>query len=64
MTQHHFSARDFSRKVRNALTKAGLTVQTSFWIPGPNCDFANGETAYLLSDGRLLRWSDVVRIAG
>jgi hypothetical protein len=63
MTQHHFSARDFSRKVRNALTKRGLTITTATWLPGPNCDFTNGEMGYLLSDGRLLRWADVNKVA-
>jgi len=59
MTTHHFSARDFSRKTRNALTKKGLTIVSSTWIPAAGGDFANGETAYLISDGRLHRGLEV-----
>lgn len=57
--KHHSCAADFSRKVRNALTKKGLTVVTMHWIPGPGCDFANGYTGYMLSDGRIYSWLQV-----
>ena len=61
--KHHFSAADFSRKTRNALTKKGLTIVSSTWLPGPGCDFANGFTGYMLSDGRLVDWCTVMKIA-
>ena len=54
--------RAFGSKVVRALAKKGLTVVDSKTIPGKDGSYANGDTAYQLSDGRMLLL-DVIAIA-
>jgi len=65
MNKHHeISAASFSAKTLKALAKKGLFLASSTFIPGPDGSFANGESAFLLSDGRLLTWIQVYKMAG
>jgi hypothetical protein len=65
MNKHHpISAASFSSKTLRALAKKGLYLVSSTFVPAPGGDFTNGESAYIISDGRLLRWMDVYNLAG
>jgi hypothetical protein len=62
--QHHFIASaNFSKKTLNKLTKAGLFIVSSTYIPGANGSYANGESAYLLSDGTMKTFMQVLALA-
>lgn len=61
MNHHPIASRCFSSRTLRNLAKAGLFVISSTWIPGPDGTFLSGESAYLLSDGRLVRFLDVLR---
>ena len=65
MNKHHeISAASFSAKTLKALAKKGLFLASSTFIPGPDGSFANGESAFLVSDGRLLTWIQIYKLAG
>lgn len=48
---HHFIARDFSAKVRRALSNRGITIRGATTIPGSgDMPFANGMRGYCLDN--------------
>lgn len=51
MTTHTApAAKDFSKQIRTALTRKGIAIVGSTWLPGPGGDFTNGERGYTLDD--------------
>mgnify|MGYP003661600841 CR=1 FL=1 len=64
MTSHHpIAGAKFSNATLRRLTKKGIFLVSSTWIPGADGSFANGETAFLVSDGRLLTALEVLKLA-
>lgn len=64
MTTHHpIAGSKFSAKTLRALAKKNIFVASATWIPGTDGSFANGETAFLLSDGRLMTFLQVLKQA-
>ncbi len=64
MTSHHpIAGSKFSNATLRRLTKKGIFLISSTWIPGADGSFANGETAFLVSDGRLLTVLQVLKLA-
>ncbi len=64
MTSHHpIAGSKFSNATLRRLTKKGIFLVSSTWIPGADGSFANGETAFLVSDGRLLTALQVLKLA-
>jgi hypothetical protein len=60
---HHIASASFSKRTLNKLAKANLFIVSSTWIPGTDGTFANGESAYLLSDGSLNSFLKVLELA-
>ncbi len=63
MQHHPIASANFSKKILNKLAKAGLLIVGSTYIPGDDGSFANGETAYLLSDGTMKTFMQVLAFA-
>lgn len=64
MTSHHpIAGSKFSNATLRRLAKKQIFLVSSTWIPGADGSFANGETAFLVSDGRLLRALEVLKLA-
>lgn len=64
MTSHHLIAgAKFSNSTLRRLAKKGIFIASSTWITGADGSFANGETAFLVSDGRLLTALEVLKLA-
>ena len=64
MTNHHpICGSHFSAKTLRSLAKKGLFLASATWVPGLDGTYANGETAYLLSDGRMLSFLQVLKEA-
>lgn len=61
------ASKDFSRTQRAALTKRGIDITTSTWLPAAaGGDFTRGERGYMLDDngtGRIRTYAQVVAIA-
>lgn len=60
------AAKDFPRNLITSLTKRGVRIVGSTWLPGPGGDFANGERGYLLDDngtGRVRTYREVRKLA-
>ena len=64
MNSHHpIAGSKFSNATLRRLAKKGIFLVASTWVTGTDGTFANGESAFLLSDGRLLSFIDVLAIA-
>jgi hypothetical protein len=64
MTTHHpIAGSKFSAKTLRALSKKNIFVASATWITGADGSYANGETAFLLSDGRLMSFLEVLKAA-
>jgi len=64
MTSHHpIAGSKFSNATLRRLAKKQIFLVSSTWIPGADGSFANGETAFLVSDGRLLTFMQVLKLA-
>jgi len=60
------ATKDFGKEVRAALTKRGIKLVGTTWLPGPGGSYANGERGYLLDDngtGRVRTYVEVLRMA-
>lgn len=44
------AAKDFGRKAVTTLSRKGIRITGSTWLPGTDGSFANGERGYLLDD--------------
>lgn len=63
-TAHHpIASANFSKKLLNKLAKCGLFIVSSTWIPGADGSYANGESAYMLSDGTMKTFLQVLALA-
>ena len=62
-THHPIASAKFSNATLRRLTKKGIFLVSSAWIPGADGSFANGETAFLVSDGRFLTALEVLKLA-
>lgn len=49
LKQTHFSARDFSVKTRNGLSRKGIEIIGIRYLPGEGGDYLNGFRGYELS---------------
>ena len=59
--------KDFDKFVLAQLTKRGIRLQGTTWLPGPGGNYANGERGYLLDDngtGRVRDYRGVLALAG
>lgn len=64
MTNHHpICGSHFSAKTLRSLTKKGLFLVSATYVPGEDGTYANGETAYALSNGKLVSFLDVLKLA-
>lgn len=63
MQHHSIASANFSKKTLAKLTKSGLFIVSSTFIPGTDGSFANGECAYLLSDGTMKTFLQVLALA-
>lgn len=57
------ASRNFSATTLAALRAKGITLSHTTWLPDASGSFANGETGYMLSDGRLRTFSEVLALA-
>jgi hypothetical protein len=60
------AARDFSREVLASLTRKGIAIIGSTWLPGEDGTFANGERGYVIEDrltSRIRTYLRVIAIA-
>lgn len=64
MNSHHpIAGSKFSNATLRRLAKKRIFLVSSTWIPGADGSFANGETAFLLSDGTMRSLMQVLEIA-
>lgn len=64
MTNHHpIAGSKFSSATLCRLAKKKVFIVTATWIPGADGSFANGESAFLLSDGTTRTFLEVLAIA-
>jgi hypothetical protein len=64
MTNHHpIAGSKFSNATLRRLAKKNLFLVSSTWIPGADGSFVNGESAFLLSDGTMRSFLQVLAIA-
>lgn len=55
----------FGRTTLKALkAREGVTIAYVNWLPGADGTMANGERGYMLSDGRMRTFIEVLRLAG
>jgi len=61
------AAKDFGKEVRAALSKRGIRLVGTTWLPDEKGSFANGERGYLLDDngtGKVRDYRGVLSLAG
>ena len=61
------AAKDFGKEVRAALTKRGVKIIGSTWLPDEKGSYASGHRGYLLDDngtGRVRDYRGVLSLAG
>ena len=63
MTHHPIPASHFTKLVLRSLSKRGIFITSSFWAPSDKGSFANGETAYVLSNGKAMPFLAVLNLA-
>lgn len=64
MTTHHpIAGSKFSNATLRRLAKKNIFLVSATWITGADGSFANGESAFLLSDGTLRSFLEVLAIA-
>ena len=63
MTQTMTATRDFSKATIKALRAQGIAIAFATWIPGTDGTYANGERAYMLSNGCLRTHAEVIALA-
>lgn len=63
MTHHSIASANFSKKTLRALSGKNLFIVSSTWITGDDGTYMTGETAYLLSNGKLMTFLDVLKLA-
>lgn len=64
MNAHHtIAASAFSKSTLSKLAKAGIFIVSATFIPGADGSYANGESAYILSNGEMKSYLDVLKIA-
>jgi hypothetical protein len=59
------ASKDFPRGTLSALTKRGIKIVGSTWLPGPSGSYANGERGYLIDDngtGKVWSYQQVAAI--
>ena len=63
-TSHHpIAGSKFSTATLRRLAKKNLFLVSATWITGADGSYANGETAFLVSDGRMLTVLEVLKAA-
>lgn len=65
-THHAIAAKSFSATTLRALTKRGIVILRSTFVPGPGGDYTQGNTAYELSVGGtscLRTYLEVIKLA-
>jgi hypothetical protein len=63
MTHHNIASANFSKKTLKNLQKKGIFITSSFYSPGRDGTFANGETVYQLSNGQVRTFLEILAIA-
>jgi len=64
MNAHHsIAASAFSKSTLRKLAKAGLFIVSATFIPGADGSYANGESAYVLSNGQIKSYLEVLKLA-
>jgi hypothetical protein len=63
MKHHPIPASRFTKLVLRSLSKRGLFITSSFCAPDDKGSFANGETAYVLSNGKAMPFLAVLDLA-
>lgn len=64
MNSHHRICRNhFSAKTLRALSNKNLFLVSATFVVGTDGTYANGETAYLLSNGKLATFLEVLKLA-
>jgi len=62
-THHKIAASHFSKKTLRALSKKGIFLIQSTWVPDIDGSYANGMTAYALSNGQMKSYLEVLALA-
>jgi len=62
-THHPIAGSKFSASTLRRLAKKNLFLVSATWIRGTDGSYANGETAFLVSDGRMLTLLQVLKAA-
>lgn len=60
---HEIPASKFNKRTLAKLAKKGLFIVWSYWMPGNDGSFANGETGYQLSNGQVRTHLQVLELA-
>jgi hypothetical protein len=60
-THHPIAGSKFSASTLRRLAKKNLFLVSATWITGTDGSYANGETAFLVSDGRMLTLLQVLK---
>ena len=63
MKHHPIPALHFTKPVLRSLSKRGIFITSSFCAPDNKGSFANGETAYVLSNGKAMPFLAVLDLA-
>lgn len=63
MKHHPIPSSHFTKLVLRSLAKRGLFITSSFCAPDGKGSFANGETAYVLSNGKAMPFLAVLNLA-
>jgi hypothetical protein len=62
-SHHPIAGSKFSNATLRRLAKKNLFLVSATWIAGADGSYANGETAFLVSDGRMLTLLEVLKSA-
>ena len=62
-THHKIAASHFNKKTLRALSKKGIFLIQSTWVPDIDGSYANGMTAYVLSNGQMKSYLEVLALA-
>lgn len=64
MNSHNeIAASHFNKKTLRSLAKKGLYIVQSTFLPGANGCYSNGETAYVISNGQIKTYLQVLSLA-
>ena len=62
-THHKIAASHFNKKTLRSLSKKGIFLVQSTWVPDIDGNYSNGMTAYVLSNGQMKTYLQVLALA-